>query len=75
MKKLNLLAGLKAEVWTLIKNSPVFSPNIRLSYQPIPDFTIWTAASKSYTTTGFIIKEAWLKQAEFPPASVFFYRQ
>jgi len=70
-KKINLLGGLKAEGWSLIQTKPTFSPNIRISYQPIKDLTFWAAATRSVTTPGYLSRNARFKQGEFPPPAFF----
>jgi len=69
--KLSLTLGLKGEGWSLIKSDPEFSPNLRLAYKPNNALTLWASATKSITTPGFISKNIWFKQDEFPPESFF----
>jgi outer membrane receptor protein involved in Fe transport len=65
---LDVTLGAKAETWTQIKERPEFSPSARLSWRPKDDLTLWTAASRSITTPGYIQTNIELRLEQIPPA-------
>lgn len=72
--KLNVIAGVKAEQYTLVNNNFYFSPNLKLSYIPNDKLTFWGGFTQSYTTPGFNLTNIDLTILK-APAYGFFYGQ
>lgn len=67
----DLTAGVKAEIWTQVKNSPDFSPSLRAAWRPREDLTLWSVASRSVTTPGYSQTNLELRVQQIPPAWYF----
>ncbi len=52
-KAVDLTLGVKGETWTLVGNTPEFSPSARLMVKPGSGWRLWGAVSRSVTTPGF----------------------
>ncbi len=52
-KSLSVTLGMKAENYSLINNKFYLSPNVKVSYSPIEQLTVWGGYTISYTTPGF----------------------
>lgn len=52
--KLDVILGIKGEVWQLVSNDMYFSPSAKIAYKPNEKHTIWGSASRAVTTPGFI---------------------
>ena len=50
---LDFIAGVKAETWTLLGNTPEISPSVRASFKPASSFTGWAAWSRSVTLPSY----------------------
>jgi len=62
----DLTAGVKAETWTLISEQPVYSPSVRLRFNPNDQVVIWSGYSRSITTPGFLQSRIEWKVSEIP---------
>ncbi len=62
----DLTAGVKAETWTLVSNKPELSPSVRLTFKPDQKITLWSAASRSITTPGYVQDKMEYRMAEIP---------
>lgn len=51
--KVNLIAGLKGEKYSLINDTFYFSPMAKISFIPNQNLTIWGGFTQSYSTPGF----------------------
>jgi len=67
----DLTAGVKAETWTQVKNSPDLSPSLRAAWRPREDLTLWSVASRSVTTPGYSQTNLELRIQQIPPAWYF----
>lgn len=51
--KVNLIAGIKAENYSLINDKFYMSPTVKLSILPNENITLWGGFTQSYTTPGY----------------------
>ncbi len=51
--KLDIIGGIKSEVWTLISRKPQYSPSLRFSFYPKNKLTLWGAYSRSYSIPAY----------------------
>jgi hypothetical protein len=62
-----MIAGAKAETWTLISPVPEVSPSLRFIFKPEEDMTYWAAATRSITTPSYAQTDMEMRQTQIPP--------
>ena len=72
--KINVIAGIKAEKYSLLGKSFYYSPSFKLAYKPNTNLTIWSGYTISRTTPGFDNTNINLTILRAPSQS-FFYSQ
>ncbi|MBN2092368.1 TonB-dependent receptor plug domain-containing protein [candidate division KSB1 bacterium] len=65
-KNVDLTLGIKAETWTLISNSPEFSPSARIAIKPKENLVFWGAFSRAVTTPSYVQTMSELHSASLP---------
>lgn len=65
---MDLIAGLKGEVWTLIGDDVQWSPSAKIAVHPSETWNLWGSVSRSVTVPGYTQTRAELPVYQLPPS-------